>query len=150
MSTFLKNNKKLLYTFLFCILFLPIVLRSKRKVFTNFHTKIFILRSFWIFWKRKLWRARVGKFADCWNWTNKNIPDRQQSAHFRESQKVIYHSTLLHTVHYDSRILSYVQTFPFYLFVLYSVMCLFIHFPGVLWLQRINNDDIFEHIALDE
>ena len=27
--------------------------------------------------------------------THKNIPDRQHRAHFRKSQKVLYHSTLL-------------------------------------------------------
>ena len=31
------------------------------------------------------------------NWTHKNTPDRQRSARFRKSKKVLYHSTLMCT-----------------------------------------------------
>ena len=32
-----------------------------------------------------------------WNWTHTNIPDRQHSARFRKTQKVLYHSILLYS-----------------------------------------------------
>ena len=58
------------------------------------------LRSLLFFWKWKLCRAGTAKFPGFfWNWTNKNIPDRQHSARVWKSQKVLYHSTLIYELY---------------------------------------------------
>ena len=90
--------KKTLNKIKFQIFFLAIVLCSKRKVFLNFQKQIFIF----VIFESENFAAHapytcVAKIADYWNLTHKNVPDRQNSAHFWKSQKVTYHSTLLNS-----------------------------------------------------
>ena len=64
------------------------------------------------FWKLKFWLACNARGEICQffgNWPPKNIPDQQKCVAFRKSQKVLNHSTLLHTydMNYSQPALSF-------------------------------------------
>ena len=82
-------------------LFFAIIKRRYLQIFQN---KIFIFKAPLILWKLKLccpcdWCMWL-KLPIFWNWTSKNITDRQQCVGFQKSKKVLNHSTLVGTLLY--------------------------------------------------
>ena len=100
----LKNKyilKMSISNFSFWRLFFALIKRRYLQIFQN---KIFIFKAPLILWKLKLccpcdWCMWL-KLPIFWNWTSKNITDRQQCVGFQKSKKVLNHSTLVGTLLY--------------------------------------------------
>ena len=75
-TRFFEGENKIVLKLKFQIRISALVFYCKRKLRTNFHTKILIFKPPGIFWKWNLWRACASTHPPkFWIWTSKIMPD---------------------------------------------------------------------------